>query len=143
MLSQDKYKETHTYSEPDTFLHYVASFLKIHESPRSKHTHANTPVKEEVAILQQSHMICGSKWMVVFKPGHQCSWSAVWRSAGDRDIFSPPHCQVCRMLGETPVHLWKNATHAFLMCKCLSGNDYAVYTGSQTLMLLKGWHIIL
>lgn len=59
--------------------------------------------------------------MVVFKPGHQCGWSALWRPAGDRDIFSHLHCQVCRMLGETPVHLWKNTTHALLMC--LSGND--------------------
>lgn len=65
-------------------------------------------MEKEVSIGQHSHMICGSERLVVFEPGHLGYWSAVWRPAGDCNIFSSLHRQVCGMLDETPVHLWKH-----------------------------------
>lgn len=66
-------------------------------------------MKEEVSSRQHSYMSCGSEKLVVFEPGDLSCWSAVWRPAGDCNIFSSLHCQVCGLLDETPVHLWKQS----------------------------------
>lgn len=75
-----------------------------------------TPVEKEVSTGQHSHMTSGSERLIVFEPGHLGYWPAVRRPAGERNIFSSPHRQVCGMLDETPFHLWKNKHVIIIAC---------------------------
>lgn len=78
----------------------------VHKSTKTNRTH--TPVKEEVSTGQHSAVSCGREKLVVFEPGHLGCWPAVWRPAGDCNVFSSLRRQVCGLLDETPVHLWKH-----------------------------------
>lgn len=100
--------------------------LFIHNVMSLTSHHTYTPAEEEISTGQQSHMSFKGKKLVVFEPGYLSCWSAVWRPAGDCNIFSFHHCHVCWLLDETPVHFCKHNTSitpnvgASLMCMCSS-----------------------